>query len=96
MRRDTATPDTTPFANGVLQHFIRLPRRAVDHVHFLFAVFVAEVGFLTADYAVHFGKVVRHGPVQSDIGKRSLRTPTAGSIDAVNEAFDTLLYLVVG
>jgi len=29
MRRNTATPDTTPCANGVLQHFIRLPRRAV-------------------------------------------------------------------
>ena len=67
----------------------------VYHVHFLLAVFVLEVHFLSAHNAVEFRKVVGNGPVKRYVGKWCLRTPTAGRVDAVNEGLYALLYFFI-
>ena len=46
----------------------------------------------TADLRDFEIKVIRNSPVQSNIGERSLCTPTARCIHAVNKRFDAFLY----
>ena len=67
----------------------------VNHRHFLDAILVFKVLFYAADDSVQFRQIVRHHPVQRNIGKRRLRAPTAGSIYAVNERLNTLFYFFV-
>ena len=73
-----------------------LDKGAVDHIHLRLAVTVGEVHRLAAYDAGLIRKVCRYGPVESNIGERSLRTPAAGRIDTVYKAFDTMLNLVIG
>ena len=68
----------------------------VDHVHLALAVAVGEGHFLTADDGWEIFQVFRHGPVEGNVGKRRLGAPAARRVDAIDEAFDALLGLVVG
>ena len=71
-------------------------KRLVDHSHLVHAVLVFEVNFFSADDTVLFRKVGRNGPVKGNVGKRSLRTPTARGVDAVDKGLQALLNLFVG
>ena len=68
----------------------------VDHGHLVLAVFVFKRHFLAADNAVQFRHVIRNCPVQSDVGKRSLGSPTGGGVDAINKGLDGLFDLFIG
>lgn len=67
----------------------------IDHIHFFFAILVFEVAFFAADDCVEFRQIVRNRPVKRDVGERSLSTPTAGRVDAVNEGLYALLYFFI-
>ncbi len=66
----------------------------VDHVHFFFAVFVFEIHLLAAHDGRQFRKVVRHRPVQRDVGERGLRAPAARRVHAVDERLDAVFDFV--
>ena len=63
----------------------------IDHVHFFFAVFVFEIHIFAANDRRKLCKIIRNRPVQCDIGKRCLCSPTAWCIHAINERFNTFL-----
>ena len=72
-----------------------LNKGLVDEVHLRLAVAVGEVHGLAAHDAGLVGQVGGYRPVQRDVGKRSLRSPAAGRIDAEHKALDAVLDLVV-
>ena len=67
----------------------------VDHIHFLPAVLVLKIRLPAAHNGIHLSHVIRDRPVQGDIGKRSLGSPAAGGVHAVDKGLDALLYLGV-
>ena len=69
----------------------RLNKSLIDHVHFFFAVFVFEIHIFAANDRRKLCKIIRNRPVQCDIGKRCLCSPTAWCIHAINERFNTFL-----
>jgi len=70
-----------------------LDERLVDHIHFLLAVLIAEIHFLSADNCRQLRKIMRYRPVQRHVGKRSLRTPAARRIHTVDERLNILFDL---
>ena len=68
----------------------------VDHVHFLFAVFVFKIHFLAAHDCVELGEVGGNGPVKGDVGEGRLGSPAAGGVDAVDKGLYALLDFLVG
>ena len=67
----------------------------VDHVHFLLALAVGERLLLPADDGRKVCHILRHRPVERDVGKRRLRTPARRRIDAVDERLHALLDLTL-
>ena len=74
----------------------RFDERLIDHIHLFLAVFVLKVHLFAAHDGVHLRHIVRHGPVQGNVGKRRLRAPAARRIDAVYKGFDALFHFRVG
>ena len=69
---------------------------AVDHIHFLLAVFVLKGHLLAAHDCGQLRHIIRNGPVQGDIGERRLRAPPGGGVHAVYKGLDTLFHLIEG
>ena len=74
----------------------RLDKCLVDHVHLFFTVFVFKVHLFSANDRRKFCQVIRNSPVQCDVGKRSLGSPAARCIDAVDKGFDTFFHFRIG
>ena len=68
----------------------------VDHVHFLLAVAVGKVHLLAADYRGLILEVSGDGPVERDVGERSLSAPAGRGVHAEDERLDALLDFLVG
>ena len=67
----------------------------VHHVHFLLALAVGERLLLPADDGRKVCHILRHRPVERDVGKRCLRTPARRRIDTVDERLHALLDLTL-
>ena len=67
----------------------------VHHVHFLLALAVGERLLTAADDGRKVCHILRHRPVERDVGKRCLRTPARRRIDTVDERLHALLDLTL-
>ena len=67
----------------------------VHHVHFLLALAVGERLLTAADDGRKVCHILRHRPVERDVGKRRLRTPARRRIDTVDERLHALLDLTL-
>ena len=77
-----------------LDHY--LDEGLVDHVHLFLAVAVGEVHFLAADYRGLILEVSGDGPVEGDVGERSLSAPAGRGVHAEDEGLDALLDFLLG
>ena len=68
----------------------------VHHIHLRLAVLVFEIHFFAAHDGRQLRQVIRHGPVQRDVGEGRLRSPAAGGIDPVNKGFNAFLHFRIG
>ena len=68
-----------------------LDERLVHHIHLVLAVAVGEGHFFAAHDSGTVGKVGGNGPVKGYVRERSLSTPTARCVNAVDKGFNALL-----
>ena len=68
----------------------------IDHVHFLLAVAISEIHFLSTDNRRQVHHVRRTYPVKGNIGKRSLRAPAARRIHTEHEGLHALFNFLLG
>ena len=73
-----------------------LDESLVDHIHLFFAVFVAEIHFLSPYDGRQLRQILGHGPVQGDVGERRLGPPAAGGVDPVDKGLNAFFHLRVG
>ena len=73
-----------------------LDKRPVDHIHLFFAVLIAEIHFLSAHNGRQLRQILRHRPVQRDIGKGRLGSPAAGGVHPINKGLNALLHFRIG
>ncbi len=67
----------------------------VDHGHLFFTILVAEIHLLAAYNSGQFCQIIRYCPVQGNVGKRRLSSPTAGCIDTIYKGLNTLQNLLI-
>ncbi len=73
----------------------RFDKRLIYHIHFFFTVFIFKIHLPAAHDRRQFRQIIRHGPIQGNIGKRSLCPPPAGRIHAINKRFNTFFHFRV-
>ena len=72
-----------------------LDERPVDQIHLLSAVLIFEVHLPSAHNGRKLRQILRHRPVQRNVGKGRLGTPAAGRVHAVDKGFNALFHFAV-
>ena len=67
----------------------------IDHLHLFDAILVFEWHFFATHNAIEFCHIIRDGPIQRDVGERSLSAPTGRGVDAIDERLDGLFHLFI-